>query len=153
VRAAQPHDVQALLGLINGYAERDLLLPRSEASLLASLCDFVVAVAPTPDGEAVMGCAALVRLGPGLGEIRSLAVRADAAGQGVGHTIVRRLLGNAPERGFVEILALTRRPSFFAALGFLATRRERFPAKLLTDCGSCRRDFRCDEIAMAARIG
>jgi amino-acid N-acetyltransferase len=153
LRGARPRDLQALLRLIEGYAERGLLLWRSEASLRASLADFVVAAAAAPGGETILGCGALARLGPGLGEVRSLAVRADAAGQGVGRTIVARLLGIAWRRGLGEVLALTRRPSFFEALGFQVTRRERFPAKLRADCASCRRNLCCDEIAMVARLG
>jgi hypothetical protein len=79
LRAAESSDVGALLGLINGYAERGLLLWRGEASLRARLRDFVVAVQETADGEEVVGCAALAHLGPGLGEVRSLAVRAGGS--------------------------------------------------------------------------
>jgi amino-acid N-acetyltransferase len=150
LRTAQSSDVGALLELINGYAERGLLLWRSETSLRARLADFVVAVQETADGEEAVGCGALERLGPGLGEVRSLAVRPDAAGRGVGHGIVRRLLQGARGLGLVEVLALTRRASFFEALSFVATRRERFTDKLETDCRHCPRNHCCDEVAMVA---
>ena len=68
LRKAVEADVPALLDLINGYAERGLLLSRTEASLRARLQDFTVAEV---DGE-LTGCAALVDLGPGLAEVRSL---------------------------------------------------------------------------------
>jgi amino-acid N-acetyltransferase len=133
-----------LLALINGFADRNLLLPRSEASLLARLGDFTVAV---EDG-AVVGCGALSALGPGVGEVRSLAVREDHAGRGVGHRIVERLLEQARERRFGEVLALTRRVSFFEQLGFTVTRRERFQDKIEVDCKACPMNLCCDETAM-----
>ncbi len=144
LRRAEERDVAPLLALINGYAERNLLLRRSEASLRERLADFSVAESR---GEAV-GCAALSELGPGLGEIRSLAVREDHAGRGIGHALVARLLVEAGERGFERVLSLTRRVRFFEALGFEVTRRELFLDKLMTDCKECPLNLCCDETAL-----
>lgn len=144
LRKASEADVPALLDLINGYAERGLLLVRTEASIRARLADFTVAEV----GGAVAGCAALTELGPGLAEVRSLAVRDDLAGRGIGHALVEALMAEAGRRGFHEVLALTRRTSFFEALGFQATRRERFLDKLMVDCQTCPMNLCCDETAM-----
>lgn len=144
LRPAREADVPALLALINGYADRNLLLRRSEESLRARLADFSVAEA---DGE-VLGCGALSALGPGIGEVRSLAVRDGRAGRGLGHALVEHLLHAARGRGFRQVLALTRRVSFFAALGFEITDRRRFEDKLRTDCQSCPLNVCCDETAM-----
>ena len=144
LRRAVESDILALLALINGYAERGLLLSRTEASLRARLADFTVVEV---DGE-VAGCAALSELGPGLAEVRSLAVRADLGGRGIGRALVEDLVAEAGRRGFHEVLALTRRTSFFEALGFQATRRERFLDKLMVDCQACPLNLCCDETAM-----
>lgn len=144
LRSAHEADVEPLLVLINGYAERNLLLRRSPESLRARLGDFTVALRA---GE-IVGCGALSELGPGLGEVRSLAVRADQAGRGVGHTLVEHLLYEAAGRRFRQVLALTRRVSFFAALGFEITDRRRFEDKLRTDCQTCPLNVCCDETAM-----
>lgn len=144
LRSAVESDVPALLALINGYAERGLLLSRTEASVRARLADFTVAEV---DGQ-VAGCAALTELGPGLAEVRSLAVAAELAGRGIGGALVEDLVAQAGRRGFHEVLALTRRTSFFAALGFQATRRERFLDKLMVDCQTCPLNLCCDETAM-----
>jgi amino-acid N-acetyltransferase len=149
LRDAEERDVAPLLALINGYADRDLLLRRTEESLRRALPDFTVATMPGAGGEEeIVGCGALSMLGPSLGEVRSLAVRADQAGKGLGRRIVEHLLIEARERGFAEVLALTRRSSFFDALGFEVTRRERFIDKLMVDCGACPLNLCCDEIAM-----
>lgn len=144
LRNARESDVAPLLAIIDAYAQRGLLLPRSEASLRSRLADFIVA---EHDGE-VVGCGALTALGPGVGEVRTLAVREDQAGKGIGHRIVERLLELAGERGFAEVLSLTRRVSFFAALGFEITKRERFLDKLAADCQACPFNSNCDETAM-----
>ncbi len=148
LRKALEGDVPPLLDLINGYADRNLLLRRTEESLRARRADFLVA---EHEGE-IVGCGALTELGPGLGEVRSLAVRADQAGHGIGRQIVEALLAQASERGFVEILALTRRVPFFEALGFTVTRRERFLDKLQTDCKACPLNLCCDETAVVLPV-
>jgi N-acetylglutamate synthase-like GNAT family acetyltransferase len=137
--------VAPLLALINGYAERGLLLRRSEESLRARLEDFTVAL---DEGGEVAACGALTELGPGLGEVRSLAVREDQAGRGIGHALVEHLMDAAAQRGFREVIALTRRPTFFEALGFSVTRRERYLDKLMVDCKACPMNLCCDETAM-----
>jgi amino-acid N-acetyltransferase len=144
LRPARDADVVPLLALINSYADRNLLLRRSEESLRARLADFSVA----ERGGEVVGCGALSELGPGIGEVRSLAVRSDQTGLGVGHELVEHLLYQAGERRFAQVLALTRRVSFFAALGFEVTDRRRFEDKLRTDCRSCPLNVCCDETAM-----
>jgi N-acetylglutamate synthase-like GNAT family acetyltransferase len=149
LRKAREEDVAPLLALINGYADRGLLLRRSEESLRARLDDLTVAV---DDGGQVVGCGALTVLGPGLGEVRSLAVREDQTGRGLGHRIVEHLVEQASQRGFDEVLALTRRPSFFEALGFSVTRRERFLDKLMVDCKACPMNLCCDETAMVRSV-
>lgn len=149
LRDAEDRDVAPLLALVNGYADRGMLLRRTEESLRQALSDFVVATEPNAGGgEDIVGCGALTMLGPALGEVRSLAVRPDQTGKGVGRRIVEHLLVQAGERGFAEVLALTRRSSFFDALGFEITRRERFIDKLMVDCGACPLNLCCDEIAM-----
>ncbi len=147
-RQAGEHDVEALLRLINGYAQRNLLLHRSEASLREHLADFTVA----EDQGRIVGCAALSELGPGLGEVRSLAVCEGHGGQGLGHQLVERLLLQADERGFERVLSLTRRVSFFEALGFAVTRRELFLDKLMTDCKDCPLNLCCDETALVRAV-
>ncbi len=149
LRDAEERDVAPLLALINGYADRGMLLRRTEESLRQALPDFVVATEAGPGGEEeILGCGALTMLGPALGEVRSLAVRPDQTGKGLGRRIVEHLLVQAKDRGFAEVLALTRRSSFFDALGFEVTRRERFIDKLMVDCGACPLNLCCDEIAM-----
>jgi N-acetylglutamate synthase-like GNAT family acetyltransferase len=148
LRSAEERDIPALLDLINGYAAEGRLLRRTEESLRTGLSDFAVA---EDEGELV-GCGALMLLGPGLGEIRSLAVRPDRVGRGIGRLLVEHLAGQAPGRGFVELLALTRRVSFFEALGFAVTQRERYLDKIMVDCRTCPLNLCCDETAVTRAV-
>ena len=148
-RAAEERDIPAILALINGYADRNMLLRRSEDSLRSRLADFVVAVS---DPGEIVGCGALTELGPGLGEVRSLAVREDHAGRGLGRRLVERLLEDAGRRGFAQVLALTRRVGFFEALGFRVTQRELYLEKLVVDCAACPMNLCCDETALVRPV-
>jgi amino-acid N-acetyltransferase len=149
LRKAEERDIPALVALIDGYASRGLLLRRSEESLRAGLSDFTVA----EEQEEIVGCGALMSLGgPGLGEIRSLAVREDRSGTGIGRRIVSRLIAEAPARGFADLLALTKRVSFFRAMGFTVTRRELFLDKIMVDCRACPLNVCCDETALTLPI-
>ena len=149
LRRATPRDVRAIVLLIGAYAARGLVLPRSEASVRQLLGDFSIAV----DDGALVGCAALTALGPGLGEIRTLAVRQDRAGQGIGAALVVRLVAEAEDRGFREVLVLTRRVSLFERLGFEVTDRTRFLDKLEADCIACPHHDACDETALVRPPG
>jgi amino-acid N-acetyltransferase len=144
LREATGRDVPVVLALVNDYARQNLVLARTEESLRECLADFAVAEV---DGD-VVGCGALSELGPGLGEVRSLAVRADMSGRGIGGAIIEYHMGQAWRRGFVEVLALTRRVSLFEKLGFHITRRERFLDKLAADCQACPLSLCCDETAV-----
>jgi amino-acid N-acetyltransferase len=144
VRAAHEGDVAGIVRLVDGYARQGLLLARTEASVRVRLADFVVA---ETDGE-IVGCAALSPLGPGLVEVRTLAVREDQRGRGVGRRMVETLKQRAAARGDAEVLALTREVPFFESLGFAATRRELYLSKLQADCAACPRNTCCDETAV-----
>ncbi|MER3461222.1 MAG: hypothetical protein C4303_09150, partial [candidate division GAL15 bacterium] len=45
IRAARPEDLPALFALVDRYARRGLLLPRSAEEIVATLADWVVAEA------------------------------------------------------------------------------------------------------------
>ena len=64
------HDIRPILDLINGYAAKGLMLPRTEFELSEAIRDFTVV---TRAGT-LLGCGALHFYSPTLGEIRSLAV-------------------------------------------------------------------------------
>ncbi len=79
IRKARMSDIAPLLELINGYASRGIMLPRTEFEISESIRDFSVAYA---HGRLV-GCGALHFYSPIAGEIRSLAVEQSVKTHGV----------------------------------------------------------------------
>ncbi len=149
VRRARPCDAAAAAALINGYADRDLMLPRLPGDLLKALPDWLVAVERDAEGgDTLLGCAALAALTPQLAELRSLAVHACAQGRGIGSLLVERMTALAADRRFDQVCALTLRETFFKRLGFDIVDRWRISPKLWQECIYCPKFDRCDEVAV-----
>src|ERR1022692_3545651 len=109
VRKAGMHDIGPILGLINGYAAKGIMLPRTELEVSEDIRDFSVIVT----AGRLVGCGALHFYTPSIGEIRSLAVAEDAKTHGIG-----RSPSCGPGRGASNYLldplvAFTHRGGFF----------------------------------------
>lgn len=148
VRPARLSDVPALLKLINGYAARSLMLPRTEVELCEGLRDFLVA---TAHGDLV-GCGALHFYTQHMAELRSLAVSPDKTHSGVGQKLTRALLAQAGELGVDVVIVFTYVPGFFGKLGFRMVDRAELPLKIWKDCLRCPMFQACDEVAMAYHV-
>ncbi len=120
VRPAEPADITPIVDLVSHYAEQNVMLPRTEGSVRATLSDWLVAVEDDPghSDPPVLAFGALVPLTESLVEIRSLAVHASQQGRGLGGLIVLALVEVARQRGFQQVCALTLREQFFERLGF-----------------------------------
>jgi amino-acid N-acetyltransferase len=101
----------------------------------------------TRDGE-IVGCGALRVLWEDLGEVRSLAVREDQHGTGLGQQLVEAVIADARAIALPRVIALTREVRFFERCGFVVGERERLPRKVWTDCVRCPKRHACDEIAV-----
>ncbi|GAB6990690.1 N-acetyltransferase [Paenibacillus pini] len=143
-RKAVPEDVEPLYEMIQNYAQRGIMLPRSRKILLQQLDQFVVAEL---EGE-VIGCGSLCRLGSDLVEIRSLGILEGYKGMGIGSMLVNRLTEEAMVQEIPKIMALTYEASFFQKNGFAIVDKEIFPEKVWTDCIHCSKQDCCDEIAV-----
>jgi len=144
VRKARMSDIPALLDLINGYASRGIMLPRTEFEISESIRDFSVALA---EGELV-GCGALHFYSPMVGEIRSLAVREDAKTHGVGRLLVETLVNESEEFSLACVFAFTYVVDFFRKVGFDEVERGALPLKVWKDCVRCPKFQSCDEVAV-----
>ena len=148
IRPARVEDVAEMQALINGYAAEDRMLERSRDFLLEHLRDFVVA----RDESGFVGCCALAVLTPDLAEVRSLAVRPEAAGRGIGRALVRACVEEARRLGTRRVFALTLVPDFFERCGFVLTSLGRLPEKSAAECPVCPKRFACDEHAMLLHL-
>lgn len=143
-RQAVLPDVQQIYGIIQPYADRGILLPRSLAELSENIRDFVVA----EDDARVLGCGALHLYGMHLAEVRSIAVLPKFKGSGIGRLLVEALIEESKCHQVTCLCLFTRTPDFFAHLGFGISRRQDLPDKIYKDCVHCPKLMDCDEIAM-----
>lgn len=138
------HEIDELLVLLNEYARRGDLLPRTRASIEMTRSDWVISKVD----NRIVGCGSLLMYGPNLAEVRSLAVSDEVQGLGIGKLIVAQLIEDARERGIPKLFALTRVVGFFERMGFTVTEKENFPEKVWADCSICPLKENCDEIAV-----
>ena len=148
IRPARVEDVGDMQEVINRYAAEDRMLERSRDFLLEHLRDFLVA----EDASGFLGCCALAVLTPDLAEVRSLAVRPEAAGRGIGRALVRACIAEARRLGVRRVFALTLVPEFFERCGFMLTSLGRLPEKSAAECPVCPKRFKCDEHAMLLHL-
>ncbi|MBN1399222.1 MAG: N-acetyltransferase [Anaerolineae bacterium] len=144
IRKPLIRDVPAMADLINAWAAKGQMLPRSRHAIYEFLRDFVVA----EEEGMVIGCGALHIIWEDMAEIRSLAVAPEQQGRGVGRRIVERLIAEARSFGVPQVFALTYREGFFAGMGFHTVSKDSLPHKIWGDCLDCPKFPNCDEIAM-----
>jgi argininosuccinate lyase/amino-acid N-acetyltransferase len=144
LRRAKVEDVPGIAGVMADYVNQGVLLPRPISELFQCVREFHVAVR----GGEVVACAALRLLWDDLGEVRSLAVRPDHHGLGLGGALVQAVLEDARALGLPRVIALTREVSFFERSGFAVVSRDTLPRKVWTDCVRCPRRHACDEVAV-----
>lgn len=114
VRAATTADLPELVVLIEDFVQANRLLPRTANELEELIPSGFVAIW---NGRLV-GFAALEIYSAKLGEVRSLAVRTEAQGLGLGKRLVEMCVDLAKSRNVLEVMAVTSSEAFFQACGF-----------------------------------
>lgn len=148
VRKASMHDIEPLLNLINAYAVKGVMLPRTEFEMSENIRDFTLAFS----GDQLLGCGALHFYSPTSGEVRSLAVDPKSTKQGVGRVIVQALELEAIAFRLHSMFAFTYVTGFFERLGFHVVERGALPLKAWKDCLRCPKFQSCDEIAVIKHL-
>jgi amino-acid N-acetyltransferase len=149
VLKAEVSDAMAIHDLINLYAQRGDMLPRTMGEVYENLRDFFVAEsAAAEDAGSFLGCVALHIVWSDLAEIKSLAVREDVQAKGLGSQLVEAAIGEARALGLERIFALTYRPAFFERLGFVQADVMTLPRKVWNECYRCPKFPSCNEIAV-----
>ena len=126
-------DVRPVHALLNFFAERRELLPRSLSEIYENLQQFFVA---THKGK-VVGCCALYVTWNGLAEVKALAVAADYQRQGLGKRLLGTIIKEAKSLGVETLFTLTIREGLFEKFGFKRTRKSELPHKVWTECVRC----------------
>lgn len=150
VRKAQLADVRTMHRIINHYAEKQRMLPKTELQLYENLRDYTVVT--DPDEARVLACGALHLYWENLAEIRAIAVDADAVQKGLGTALVRNLLGEARGWNISKVFVFTYEPDFFGRFGFKQVEHRALPLKVYNECFHCPKFNNCDEIAMVLEL-
>ena len=148
IRPARMGDIRTMAELIKYHAERGRMLHRSPAYLYERVRNFYVCRV----AGSVVGCCALEPVWGDLGELKSLAVRADLQGQRIGKALLERSMEDGRNIDIKRVFCLTREPGFFENLGFLRIDRDNLPHKVWSDCVSCPVKENCDEIALLLEL-
>lgn len=151
IRKARPEDVNEMYRIINYYAEKQLMLPKTQLRLYEFLRDYTVATEAS-DSSKLLGCGALHIYWEDLAEIRALAVDPGIARSGIGTHIVKELLDEARDLGILEVFVFTYAPEFFAKFGFVQVEHDSMPLKVYNECFNCPKFNKCDELAMVLHL-
>ncbi|SEL38256.1 argininosuccinate lyase / amino-acid N-acetyltransferase [Colwellia chukchiensis] len=144
VRRARMSDIDSIASLVDYWAQRGEILPRSRDNIIHAVQNFVVAEV---EGE-VVGCASLYIYQTGLAEIRSLVIAESAHKQGQGQALVQYLLGFAHQIELQKIIVLTYIPDYFKPLGFKVIDKASLAANIIEDSEQSPHKDPDDEIAM-----
>lgn len=148
IRKATIKDINSIQKLINFYAKKDKMLPRSLNELYENIRDFFV----YEDKGKVLGCCALHVAWDNLAEIKSLAVLKPKQKKGIGTLLVKLAIEDAKRLAVKQVFALTYAPSFFKKFGFKKVEHSELPHKIWSECIKCVKFPDCDENALVLEI-
>jgi len=148
IRKAAINDVKDIQELINFYAKKDKMLPRSVNELYENIRDFFVY---EKNGK-VAGGVALHISWEDLAEIKSLAVAESKQKQKIGTALVDAGLEDAKRLKVKRVFALTYVPKFFEKLGFKKVEHSELPHKIWSECIRCVKFPDCEEVALVKDI-
>jgi amino-acid N-acetyltransferase len=149
VRKAGISDVKAMQKLINSYAKKHKIIPRSLNDLYEHIRDFSVFES---ERGVVQGVCGLSVAWEDLAEIRSLAVSTRYKNRGIGTALVENALNEARELGIRKVFVLTYYPEYFSRFGFNEVDKASLPHKIWADCLNCHKFPDCDETAVQIKL-
>ncbi|MBI5148109.1 N-acetyltransferase [Candidatus Pacearchaeota archaeon] len=148
IRKANLKDVRKIHKIVNYFAERGDMLPRSLNSVYENIRDFFIF---EQDGR-IIGCVALKPSWQDLAEIRSLAVLKRFQKKGIGKELVQACIDDAKLFGFKKVFALTYVPKYFQKFGFRVVDKKKFPHRIWTECINCPKFPKCNEILLVKNL-
>ena len=162
IQKAQIRDVEEIIELVNGFAARNLMLPRGPQYVYENIRDFVIAsdrnvpvysIAETREIlHLLVACGSLHVLWDDIGEIRALAIHPDYQHLGLGSKLIELMKEEARQLGLKHLFTFTLTEDFFKRLGFKRQGRDELPPKVWGECSRCPKYFKCDEIGMVLEI-
>jgi amino-acid N-acetyltransferase len=147
LRKATIPDINGIRTLLNLYADKGLLLPRPLSELYVHIRDYQV-IEGNGEDPPLQGVCALGICWEDLAELKSLAIREDFQGKGLGSRLVESCLQEARVFGLEKVFVLTYVPDFFIRFGFKEVSKSHLPQKIWADCLRCTKFPNCDEVAL-----
>ncbi len=148
VEKAKVSEAPRIRKLVNSFAARDFMLPRSLSEIYENIRDYFVARL----GDEVVGCGALHIAWGDLAEIKSVAVSEEWQRKGGGETLVNACIEEAKELDIPMVFCLTYEVSFFGKFGFQLVDPVELPRKIWGECLRCPKYPDCDENAMVLKL-
>lgn len=148
IRKPKLTEIVAMKKLLDEASDEGKVLSRRLAEMFENARDFHVYV----DEQGVGGLTALHIDLIDLAEVRSLVVRKDLRGSGIGRQLVEAAMDEARHLDIERVYAFTRIPLFFLRLGFTQVERSELPYKAFKDCLQCPLFPDCDETALIRDI-
>jgi len=148
VEKARITDADQVHKLINYFADKGEMLPRSLSEIYENIRDYFV----VREEERVVACAALHVMWLDLAEIKSVAVAEDKHRQGIGSQLVEACLEESKELGMSTVFCLTYKPDFFEKFGLSQIDKMELPQKVWTECYRCPKFPNCDEVALIRHL-
>jgi len=148
VEKARTKDASQINKLINGFAEKEEMLPRPLSEIYENIRDYFI----IKDGQKVIACAALHVNWSDLAEIKAMAVAGDNQRQGLGNLLLKACLDDARLLGIPTVFCLTYKPGFFEQAGFYQVEKMELPHKVWNECYRCVKFPNCDEIALVYQM-
>jgi len=150
IRKATIHEVKDIHALLSNYAMQGILLGRSLSDLYDQVRDFYVSI--EKENGKLAGTCALHICWEAIAEIRSLAVKQEYKGTGIGKELVTACFEEAAQIGVKKLFVLTYVPDFFRKFGFRSVDKSVLPHKIWADCINCIKFPDCDEEALMVEL-
>ncbi len=142
-------DIKDMQKLVLPEVVSGVILHRSDDEIASNIRSYTLA---KEDGN-IVGFVALHIHSPTLAEVRSLIVKENQRGKGVGKALVQETIKEAKELGIKDLFTLTYQKEFFEHLGFNEIPKESLPEhKIWADCIKCKHFPICDEIALIIKF-
>ncbi|MDP2729258.1 MAG: N-acetyltransferase [Dehalococcoidales bacterium] len=148
ITKAKVSDAIRIHELINSFADKGIMLPRSLSEIYENIRDYFV----FRESKQVIACAALHISWADMAELRSVAVAESNQGQGIGDRLMEACLNEARELGISTVFCLTYQPVFFERFGFTQLDKMELPQKVWSECFRCPKFPNCDEIALICHL-
>lgn len=148
-KKAKLADIKNMQELVKPEVESGIILNRTDDEIATNIRSYYLAY----KDDILIGFGALHIHASTLAEVRSLIVKEECRGYGVGKQIVLNLIKEGKDLGVQKIFTLTYQKSFFEKVGFVEIPKESLPThKIWADCIRCKHFPICDEIALIIKI-